>query len=329
VIVLTSIGTLIGILVLFVKPGLGLALLATTAIYGFREIREAKQKYFSGNVCPGLVLSARHNLVAVYTDLATSESLAFPAILILKQPLSRLATGPARDGMRVATAALYLGSVKESAWKGFWPEVIDCVERDPDEITRVLGSISEEEWQMLDLLLAQVPEAKEGLHRIRNIPGINGSPNGWPDESTLAPPRPWFKSPAALFGFAAIILVTGVTLRTGVVGSAAKRTPPEPRFQRPATVAPFSPPAGMPVARPAATAPQPPPIPAPGFPRTGPLTQTGPYAIGGMVEAHWVGGWLRGKITSINPGGYSVMVQLEDTRFPHPIVFSTNLIRLP
>jgi hypothetical protein len=58
------------------------------------------------------------------------------------------------------------------------------------------------------------------------------------------------------------------------------------------------------------------------------LTQTGDFMTGSAVSAHWGGKWVPGSIQSINPGGFSVMVQLDDPHFPLPIVLSTNQLRL-
>jgi hypothetical protein len=51
------------------------------------------------------------------------------------------------------------------------------------------------------------------------------------------------------------------------------------------------------------------------------------YAVGDKVEANWAGGWIPGKITQVNPGGFSVMVKLEDSRFPYPIALSVHQLR--
>jgi hypothetical protein len=64
----------------------------------------------------------------------------------------------------------------------------------------------------------------------------------------------------------------------------------------------------------------------PPAPVSSPVT-VGPYNVGDKVQASWGGKWTSGKITTINPGGFSLMVQLDDPRFPQPIVLSTNQIR--
>jgi hypothetical protein len=157
---------LIGVVVLFIKWPVGLVLIVSAALALFKFVREAKQKFWAGGVCPGVVLSARQNLVAVYSDIAASSNVPRPAIRIVKQPLNRLTPEPAYDGMRVATAALYAGFIKQATWKDFSPEVINCVVQDPEEIARVFNSIQEAEWQALDTLLARLPVTRPGLYRM-------------------------------------------------------------------------------------------------------------------------------------------------------------------
>ena len=315
-----------GLAVVFVKFPVGAVLLLSSVIFLYREIREAKQKFFGGDVCPGIVLSAQQNLVAVYTDLsAMGRQRPYPVIQILKQPLGRMTTGPAYDGMRVATAALYYGDAKADAWKNFWPEVINCVVHDPMEIERVFGSITEQEWQMLDACLAQIPEAKLGLHHISPaslaaVASPEDSGCYTSTETGFAPGRPWYKSPAAIFAFVAVGLVAVVTFASVIVAVA--------RPKNRATPFPHQPPAAMqPPMMPPATPPvQPAQNPAMAT-QPAPAAPAGQYAVGSAVEANWAGGWISGKVTRFNPGGHSVMVQLEDRRFPHPIVFSLSQLR--
>lgn len=316
-----------GIVVVFIKLPVGVVLLLSAVFFLFREVREARQKFYMGDVCPGVVLSAQENLVAVYTDLVAAGDRPYPVIQILKQPLNRMTTERAYDGMRVATAALYLGNVKDAAWKNFWPEVINCVIHDPPEINRVLSSIPEEEWQLLDACLARLPDRKPGLHHIGNLYEANGDGGGFAGTVPSVPPRPWFKSPAAIFAFVAFGLVAVMFLFLGIAAFVAqKMNHREPPIPRPGLATPMSRPTMPPMTRPQPAMPPPqfvsnaPPFAAP--------TQTGPYAVGSVVEANWAGGWIPGKITRINPGGFSVFVQLDDPRFPQPIVLGTNQLRL-
>lgn len=328
----------VGLAVMFIKFPIGAVLLASSVIFLYREIREAKQKFFGGDVCPGIVLSAEQNLVAVYTDLVAAGSRPYPVIQIMKQPLHRMTTGQAYDGMRVATAALYLGDVKADAWRNFWPEVINCVVHDPTEIERVLGSISETEWQMLDACLAQIPEAKLGLHHISpaslaTVVAEEAQAAYTSTESGFAPTRPWYKSPVVIIAGAAVGVVAILTIGSIVIVAMNRPKPHTSPFPN------HAPAAMQPSATPRSASVQPPPNPpaaaqpAPASPATPNATSpattmpTAQYVVGSAVEANWAGGWIPGKVIRINPGGHSVMVQLEDQRFPHPIVFSMSQLR--
>jgi hypothetical protein len=233
-----------------------------------------------------------------------------PAIKILKQPLLRMRTETAYDGMRVAAAAFYHGHMQRPAWRDFSPEVIHCVIHDPQEIARVLGSISEADWQRLEAGLAQVPVAAPGLYRLSSASfSRGGEPPVIPrDEMDSEPPKPWFKTAPGIIGLSVFGVVVGVVLLFGVAGAfvrlASRRHAPR-QGTGPITVR---------------TPPNIPRAPAP--------TQTGPYTVGASVQAQWAGRWIPGQITAINPGGFSVMVQLQDSRFRYPIVLPTNQIRL-
>lgn len=310
VMIVPSVLAIAGLIVLLIKVPVGIALVITAAGVMILQVREAKQKFYRGDVCPGVVLSAQGDLVAIFTDLKASSNRPQPAIKILKQPLARMRTEAAYDGMRVAAAAFYHGRVRQPAWRNFSPEVIDCVVHDPVEIARVLGSIDEADWQTLDACLAQVPVAAPGLYRLSNA---SVSPGGEPpeilrDDMQSAPPQPWFKTAPGIFGLSVFGVVVGVVLLFSVGGAflrlANRRDVPH---QGTGPIAVRTP---------------------PNIPRAPALTQTGPYTIGASVQAQWADRWIPGQITSINSGGFSVMVKLQDPRFSFPIVLPTNQIRL-
>jgi len=304
---------LIGFVLLFIKLPVGIVLIVTSGIVLFRQVSEAKQKYYRGDMCPGLVLSAQKNLVAVFTDLKAASLLPQPAIKILKQPL-RLMTGePAYDGMRVAAVALYQGDSRRPAWQNFSPEVIQCVVHDPEQIAHALGSISESEWQRLDAHLTQVPIDRPGLYRLSGVSFAppSGISSGSEIENDWPQPTPWFKTTPAIIFFC---VFGGIATFIVLLSFAGTLLSSRNRYHGP--VRPPTP--GVP---PAASTPR----RAPGPPE---LKVTGPYAIGTSVQANWAGEWLPGKITSINYGGRSVMVQLQDHRYPVPMLLFTNQIRL-
>ena len=310
-IIVSSSFAVIGLSVGFIKLPVGIVLMLAAGILLFREVREAKQKFYMGDVCPGVVISEQEKLVAVFTDLAAAGRVPLPAIKILKQPLQRMTTEAAHDGMRVAATALYHGDARQPAWQNFSPEVINCVVHDPDEIARVLASITEEEWQALDACLAQVPVGKPGLYRMWGAGFASpGQPEAdLPHSVAVAPGKPWFKTTAALVGFSIVGGAVGLFILASVLRAAWRgsqhRGAGSPRVNAPP----------LPQTRP------------PGVPRPSELKQAGPYSVGGRVEANWTGRWIPGTITAINPGGFTLMIQLEDARFPRPIVLSTNQVR--
>jgi len=309
---------LAGVVVLFHIVPLGAVLMFSAAVALFQQVREARQKYLQGDVCPAIVLSAQHNLVAVYTDLAAGARKPFPAIKILRQPLQRLAAEPAYDGMRLAAVAQYQGQVQQPHWKDFSPEVVACIVTDQEENARVLNSISEQEWQALAAWLAHLPDAKPGLHQLWKMNFAAAAEN-----EPAAPATPWFKTLPAIIAFSAAGVIFGLVLLAYVVGTIglhrlrhAPDYPPPPRFSAPSV--PDTPPSGVTVTAPTHAPPLPPETP----------TQVGAFAVGGVVQANWAGGWIPGTITKINYGGHSVMVKLNDPRFSFPIVLNTNQLRI-
>ena len=323
--VLTGAVFLAGVVTLFHILPLGLGLMFASVSALFQTVREVKKKYLLGDVCPAVVLSAQQNLIAVYTNLAASARKPFPAIKILRQPLQRLPE-PAFDGMRLATVALYSGHISWQHWRNFSPEAVACIVTDAEENARVLNSISQSEWQALDEWLAGIPEAKPGLYKLweMNYAATN-------EAEPAAPTKPWFKTLPAIIGFSVVGAIFGLGLLVyliGVIGlhrmqhGSANSVPP--KFFAPA--APGTPPPGVTVTAPthainSTNAPM--HTPPPETP-----SQIRAFAVGGAVQANWAGGWISGTITKINYGGHSLMVKLNDARFPYPIVLSTNQLRL-
>jgi hypothetical protein len=208
----------------------------------------------------------------------------------------------------VAAAALYFGNVRQAAWWNFMPEVIQCVIQDPAEIERVMGSITEEEWQALDAGLARIAVAKPGLYRVSSANSAAATaPDGAPrNEPDFVPAQPWFKSKFAIIGLSVLGGILGLMFVVNVVALMSRRVDHR---------------SAMPPPGPAM------PSPAANFASPQQPTQSGLFAVGGQVEANWAGGWILGTITSINPGGFTLMVQLQDARFPGPILLSTNQLR--
>jgi hypothetical protein len=141
-----------------------------------------------------------------------------------------------------------------------------------------------------------------------------------PQAVALDTRQPWYKTTVAIITFSAVGLIAALMVVSFIFGTVASHR------SRPS----------FPDSRPGYTRPQagpprsfsPPSQPSPGGSFPAQPTQTGPYSVGSKVEANWAGGWIPGQVTRLNPGGFSVIVQLNDRRFPNPIVLSTNQLRL-
>ncbi|TAL06956.1 MAG: DUF3239 domain-containing protein, partial [Verrucomicrobia bacterium] len=384
-------------LLLRVHPVPGIVILGVIPLTVWHTLRDAKRKFYSGCISPGIIVSAEKDLVAAHTDLVFGANVYRPAVKVVKQPLGKMLGGPATDGMRVATIALYYGPVREFAWRDFDPEVVNCFVDSEEEIARVFASIPEAEWQELETFMAQVPLDREGLYRL------------WGGHLTQDA-TPWLKRKPVIIGLSVLVALAAFAGAMNLLTWSADRA----RERREATAA----------SRPATQTPRPTrrtetsTAPAPSASPANPTREpaTTPRAIPDMVElggkvvtitnlsghvfegiklikadpggvyyqagigggriklgeldeevlaqlgvptnwpgvvyasartaaitarsaspvglvaganvlANWTGKWIPGTITEVNPAGYAVMVQLQDARWKHPVMLSTNQIR--
>lgn len=146
---------------------LGLVLvLPALALYLLR----LSAQFMHGCANPGVIVSERPCLVAVFTDLTRDGETFWPVIKIIRQPLGRLGHEPVVLGGRVVTAAFYVPPDDEQStrWDGFSPICIDCATGNLAERRRCLESIGQAEWEALEDGVAQVPRpVKEGLYDVK------------------------------------------------------------------------------------------------------------------------------------------------------------------
>ena len=125
-----------------------------------------REHFTHGCALPGIVLSVEKELVAFCTDLSTGSG-EYPAVLILRQPLSKMAGGPPRKNQRVVGVAVYEPSpTQNDHWATFHPKLINCVTADLAAIQECFNSIDDENWQELTAYLERIPRKTEGLHTL-------------------------------------------------------------------------------------------------------------------------------------------------------------------
>lgn len=123
-----------------------------------------REHFRHGCALPGIVLSVEKELVAFCTDLSMGSG-EYPAVRILRQPLSKMTGGPPRKNQRVVGVAVYEPSPdQDDHWATFHPKVVNCVTTDPAAIQECFNSIDEADWQELITYLDQIPRKTEGLH---------------------------------------------------------------------------------------------------------------------------------------------------------------------
>lgn len=156
-------GALLGIVIFNVFFWLGISPLLEQLIFLAIRIRE---HFLYGCVNPGIVVASKPALVAVFTDLTTSE-VPHHVIKILPQPLKRIKGGVPPVGTRLATVALYEGIAQKGHWDDFHPVVINCVTGNIIDIKRVYRSIPDWEWEALEAGLRQIQTPQQpGLYHL-------------------------------------------------------------------------------------------------------------------------------------------------------------------
>jgi hypothetical protein len=122
------------------------------------QLLQRYEHFRHGCVCPAMVIATKPYLIAVASDLTTTEGASYPAIKIMKQPLGKMTGGPPEIGMRLATVATYRGDPNSAHWSDFEPLAVNCVTADEQAIARVFNSITQEEWDDLDHGVQQIPK---------------------------------------------------------------------------------------------------------------------------------------------------------------------------
>ena len=131
-------------------------------------------QFKSGDTNSSKIVDINSGLVAVYTDLRHRPDDRCPVIKVLHQPIGHIIDGPAELGRRVISVSYYCPGHKAlDHWVDFRPRLINAVARSTESVDRLMSSISESEWQILDIGISQIPKPyTPGLYRIYSLQQI-------------------------------------------------------------------------------------------------------------------------------------------------------------
>ena len=135
-----------------------------------RAYARIRRQFTGGCVNPARVVAP--DMIAVYTDLSNrGGGDSWPAIKIVRQPLSKAPGRPPRVGDRLAAVSLYQGfNPNKPYWDDFSPIAANCVTANEADVQRLMANLDREEgeWENLDRYLSQVPtQTRPGLYPMR------------------------------------------------------------------------------------------------------------------------------------------------------------------
>jgi len=129
-----------------------------------------KSQFVAGCVNPGIIVSVKPPLVAVYTDLTKGGS-QFPVVKIQQHPIHRMCTGAPEKGQKVTTVAFYEAMEEElEHWTDFRPRLTACATGDRRIVQKQMKTIEAEDWAHLKSAISQVPKPlSPGLYRYLSL----------------------------------------------------------------------------------------------------------------------------------------------------------------
>lgn len=127
----------------------------------YRHLKWVQQKYLSGCICPGKILSLNPPVLAVYVDLSISQN-SCGVIRLMEQPFHLLDRVTARPG-RTAAVCYFMGLCPPYSdhWMTPLPTMPHFVTDRKLELQRVYDSIPDGQWEYLEQGLKQLPANPE------------------------------------------------------------------------------------------------------------------------------------------------------------------------
>jgi len=129
-----------------------------------------RERFHFGCTNPAVIVSLNPTLIAVSTNLVRRGLGEFAAIRIIRHSLPKIRGESPRVGTLLTTVSLYTSPIDPMRphWADFSPIPADCASGDPQQQDRLMQSLGPEEWEKLEMRLAEVPRPFEpGLYTIR------------------------------------------------------------------------------------------------------------------------------------------------------------------
>jgi hypothetical protein len=134
----------------FKQPWTGLAAIGLAAILAQLALlyRDGQTHFRHGCVNPAIVIRTNPLVIAVYSDLSTSDENFHPAVKVMRHP--RLRSDQFQAGDRCATVSLYSGNFAKPKWKNFNPLLVNVATDDMEVVAISMARIPEDEWIILE-----------------------------------------------------------------------------------------------------------------------------------------------------------------------------------
>ena len=117
----------------------------------------------SGNTNPGIVLCVDKQLVAVLVNL-TLGGPDYLAIKIVKQKLRHMLGAPFVNGDRLTAVTYYYRGEGDEQWKDVWLTATNSLTNDSRVIQRLLWTIDESDWSILESAAPQFQSQPAGTY---------------------------------------------------------------------------------------------------------------------------------------------------------------------
>jgi hypothetical protein len=144
---------------------LAIALVRLAGIGAFIYLNYVTNRFESGNLCPGQIVSEKPFLVAVFTDLANDNDSTYPVVKVFSPPWPAMEMP---QGTRVATVLLYFGRTPAGHWGDCAPELALLANPNPELHKELLSEFSAQEWRRLHEACRDLPKPlKCGLYPVR------------------------------------------------------------------------------------------------------------------------------------------------------------------